>query len=88
MTNQVGAILAQENYETPSRGECATPATEMIVQVDGGHIPIKNKNQRSFEALAAVVYRPENLEVMETLARTKRGSNLQAETTQKPNDRK
>jgi len=32
----------------------------VILQVDGGHIPIKDKDKRSFEALSAVAYRPEN----------------------------
>lgn len=37
------------------------PATELILQVDGGHIPIQDKTKRSFEALSAIVYRPESL---------------------------
>jgi len=41
--------------------ELAAPATEVIVQVDGGHIPIKDQDKRSFEALAGVVYRPESI---------------------------
>jgi len=31
------------------------------VQVDGGHIPVQDKQQRSFEALSAVIYRPEQM---------------------------
>ena len=65
ITNQVGAVLATENYLVPRESECATAATELIIQVDGGHIPIKEKNQRSFEALAAIIYRPENLETID-----------------------
>lgn len=61
MTNQVGAVLAEENLKLPAVEDCAPPATEVIVQVDGGHIPIKDKDKRSFEALSAVVYRPETL---------------------------
>ena len=61
MTDQVGAVIALENYLPPSVQECAPPAQELIVQVDGGHIPINEKNKRSFEALSAVVYRPENI---------------------------
>jgi len=34
---------------------------ELIIQVDGGHIPIQDPEKRSFEALSAIVYRPENL---------------------------
>jgi len=29
----------------------------VIVQVDGGHIPLKQQDKRSFEALSGVVYR-------------------------------
>lgn len=32
----------------------------ICIQV-GGHIPIKDQDKRSFEALSAVAYRPENL---------------------------
>ncbi|MBV8887533.1 MAG: ISKra4 family transposase [Chroococcidiopsidaceae cyanobacterium CP_BM_RX_35] len=61
ITGKVGEILAQQNYQTPTSEECAAPATELIVQVDGGHIPVQDKQQRSFEALSAVVYRPEQI---------------------------
>ena len=30
--------------------------------MDGGHIPTKDKGKRSFEALSAIVYRPESIE--------------------------
>ncbi|MDV2998032.1 MAG: ISKra4 family transposase ISAcas1 [Chroococcidiopsis sp. SAG 2025] len=33
----------------------------MIVQVDGGHIPVKQKGKRSFEALSAIAYQPDNI---------------------------
>jgi len=33
----------------------------VIVQVDGGHIPLKQRDKRSFEALSGVVYRPESI---------------------------
>jgi len=61
MTTLVGAVLAQENLKPPAVEDCAPEATEVIVQVDGGHIPIKERDKRSFEALLAVVYRPESL---------------------------
>jgi len=34
------------------------PATASDCQVDGGHIPLKQRDKRSFEALSGVVYRP------------------------------
>jgi len=32
---------------------------------DGGHIPIKDKDKRSFEALSAIAYRPENIRTVD-----------------------
>ena len=62
MTNEIGAHLAQENLTPPSTEEIPNPAEELIVQVDGGHIPTKEKNKRSFEALSGIVYRPSSIE--------------------------
>jgi hypothetical protein len=66
MTNRVGALLAQDTLRAPYAKECAAPAPDLIVQVDGGHIPIKEKGKRSFEALAAIVYQPEHLQQVDT----------------------
>ena len=65
ITTQVGAKLAQANLKPPSTEECASPAQEVIVQIDGGHIPIKDKDKRSFEALSAIAYRPENIRIVD-----------------------
>ncbi len=62
ITNEVGAALAQENLKPSTVVEDAFSAPEVILQVDGGHIPIKDKDKRSFEALSAVTYRPENIQ--------------------------
>lgn len=62
LTAQVGEMLSEQNLITPQPNECAEAAESIILQVDGGHIPIKEKQQRSFEALFAVAYRPENLQ--------------------------
>ncbi len=61
VTDKVGEVLAEENLKLPVKQDCAPPADELILQVDGGHIPIKDKNKRSFEALSAVLYRPESI---------------------------
>jgi len=61
ITGQVGEVLATQNFQMPAEPECAAPATELIVQVDGGHIPTAERHKRSFEALAAIVYKPENI---------------------------
>jgi hypothetical protein len=65
MTDKVGAVLSEHNCFSPSTEECAVPAKPLIIQVDGGHIPIQEKDKRSFEALAAIVYRPEQLQAVD-----------------------
>jgi len=65
MTDHVGRVLAEQNGLPPAAQECAPPARDLIMQVDGGHIPIQEKDQRSFEALAAIVYRPENIRTID-----------------------
>ena len=62
LTNQVGARLSQDTVRKPDPNECAAAATDLIVQVDGGHIPVKEKGKRSFEALSAITYQPDNIE--------------------------
>jgi hypothetical protein len=65
ITDDVGEVLAEENLKPPTKEDCAPPAQEVIVQVDGGHIPTKDKDKRSFEALSAVIYRPENIRTID-----------------------
>jgi hypothetical protein len=65
MTDKVGHLLAEQNGIPPAAQKCAPPARDLIIQVDGGHIPIQEKEQRSFEALSAVVYRPEAIRTVD-----------------------
>ena len=65
ITDNVGAVLAEENLQPPAQKACAPPAKELIVQVDGGHMATKEKTTRSFEALSAVIYRPESLRTID-----------------------
>jgi hypothetical protein len=67
ITDNVGAVLAEENLKPPAQKVCAPPAHELIVQVDGGHIATKEKTKRSFEALSAVIYRPESINWLRVL---------------------
>ncbi len=62
LTNQVGTQLSQDIVRKPDPNECAAEVTDLIVQVDGGHIPVKEKGKRSFEALSAIAYQPDNIE--------------------------
>src|SRR5215813_9763527 len=65
ITDKVGAVLSEHNQVAPTAAECPAPAQDLIIQVDGGHIPIQEKDTRSFEALAAIVYRPEHLQAID-----------------------
>ena len=65
LTNQVGEVLATEQLKLPVARDCAPAATELIVQVDGGHIPTKDQDKRSFEALSAIVYQPESIRTID-----------------------
>ena len=65
ITDQVGLLLAEQNCIPPTVQECAPPAQDLIIQVDGGHIPIQDKDKRSFEALSAVVYRPDSIQAVD-----------------------
>jgi hypothetical protein len=62
ITDKVGAVLAEHNQLAPAAEEYAAPAQDLLIQADGGHIPIQEKDKRSFEALSAIVYRPEHLQ--------------------------
>ncbi len=55
MTDKVGAVLSEHNQLAPAAAECSAPAQDLIIQIDGGHIPIQEKDKRSFEALSAIV---------------------------------
>ena len=62
MTDKVGAVLSDQNHTPPEPDACAAPTLDLIIQVDGGHIQIQDQDKRSFEALSAIVYRPENIQ--------------------------
>ena len=64
ITDKVGAVLSEHHGLSPSPAECAAPAQDLILQVDGGHIPTQEQDKRSCEALAAMVYRPEALQAV------------------------
>ena len=65
ITDKVGAVLSEHNGLSPAPEECAAPAQDLMIQVDGGHIPTQEKDKRSFEALAAIVYRPEAIQAVD-----------------------
>jgi hypothetical protein len=61
----IAYVLSEYNQRVSTAAECPAPAQELIIQVDGGHIPIQEKDKRSFEALSAIVYRPEHLQAVD-----------------------
>ena len=63
LTNLVGQQLSEANLKAPIALELPAAAAALIVQVDGGHIPTKDKAKRSFEALSGVIYQPSCIEV-------------------------
>lgn len=65
ITDAVGEMLSEENFKPPDKPDCASPTDELIVPVDGGYIPTKDKAKRSVEALSAVVYRPESIRTID-----------------------
>ncbi|MEO0804184.1 MAG: ISKra4 family transposase [Cyanobacteria bacterium J06642_2] len=65
IANQVGAVLALENLKPVAAPETSCSAQEVIVQIDGGHIPLKEKDKSSFEALSAIAYRPESIQLVD-----------------------
>jgi hypothetical protein len=62
LTDKVGSVLSAQNLVPLPAEACAAPAEELILQIDGGHIPIQDKTKRSFEALSGIVYRPDSIE--------------------------
>ena len=59
--NKVGEALSNRQKTPLANAVDITPAPELIVQVDGGHIHDKDQEKRSFEAMCAKVYRPESV---------------------------
>lgn len=48
-------------HQTETEVVCREEAKELIINVDGGHINTNEEGKRSFEAMTAVIYRPESL---------------------------
>ena len=59
LINSVGEKI--EKFNCDIAPNIFSKAEKLIVQVDGAHIPDNDPKKRSFEALLAVVYRPESL---------------------------
>jgi hypothetical protein len=56
---KVGEYIAQTIEE--DKIDLVENAKELMVQIDGGYLKDKDPDKRSFEAMTAVIYRPENV---------------------------
>ena len=64
------AVIETENLPTShSDLSVIQPVTELILNVDGGHVIDKDPDKRSFESLAAVIYQPQNVIINPTTER-------------------
>jgi len=62
ISNKVGETLDHNQKQLSNKVKNdVSPAKELIIQVDGGHIHDKDPEKRSFEAMCAKVYRPESV---------------------------
>ena len=61
VTESVGEAIADISAHEKEVA-VAQEASELILNVDGGHIKTTDKNYRSMEALASVIYRPESIQ--------------------------
>jgi anti-sigma28 factor (negative regulator of flagellin synthesis) len=62
VTDLVGELLTEEQIsDEHNLCNIKGDAAELIVQVDGGHIKNKEPEKRSFEAIIATIYKPENV---------------------------
>lgn len=61
--HQVVEIIGEyiSNHQAKEIPKNISPTKELICQVDGGHLASLEEDKRSFEALAAVIYSPENI---------------------------
>ena len=57
----VAKIIEDEKLKTCKAVKQNEAAKELVAVVDGGHLKSKDNNSRSFEAMIATVYRPENI---------------------------
>jgi len=57
---QVGTQIEELN-KIETMVASTKPAKELVISVDGGHINTNEKGKRTFEAMTAVIYRPESL---------------------------
>ena len=59
VVTQVGDAIEEYNKLSPT--ESITQSKSLIVHVDGAHIPVAEKDKRSFEAMTATIFRPEDV---------------------------
>jgi len=61
----VAKFIEKEKLKKPKTVKKSEAAKELVAVVDGGHLKSKDKDSRSFEAMIATVYRPENIRMID-----------------------
>jgi len=59
---KVGDIISTHNLENVT--DVNSPASELIIHVDGAHVASMEKNKRSFEVMTGTVYKPEDVKMI------------------------
>ena len=60
-TKKVAQVVGDNKLKPVTVMPESAAAEELIAVIDGGHLKAKDKESRSFEAMTATVYRPENV---------------------------
>lgn len=61
IVSHIGKEIEIENRQLDISDIKVEAADNLIVQVDGGHLKSVEKNQRSFEVMASIIYKPESV---------------------------
>ena len=59
--SHIGKEIELENRQSSADSMQVTPAIELVVQVDGGHLKSAKEDKRSFKVMKSVVYKPESI---------------------------
>ena len=61
---EVGQLIADYNTAEVPEVDVKNMAPELIIHVDGAHVPSKENGKRSFEVMTGTIYRPEDVKII------------------------
>jgi hypothetical protein len=61
IVSHIGKEIEVENRRLEANFVESTPASKLIIQVDGGHLKSSEDGKRSFEVMTSIVYKPESV---------------------------